>query len=160
MYFLHIYFKNSRCNGTGEVCFGKDTNEIAKWTLLSSEPSSQELLRLIATACAGTRLLSRLPFALQRLCRNPDSPLQVEFILALHPPDEVLPRGATVWGSGIRVDREGAVRDLNRKEYRFLPPFHSYLPGQDRGLYLASMAHLCRYDPPDEHKDGETGQVL
>jgi hypothetical protein len=65
MYFLHIYFENSRWNGTGEVCFSKNTNEIAKWTLLSSEPSSQELLRLIATACAGIRLCPRLLFAFQ-----------------------------------------------------------------------------------------------
>ena len=121
MYILHIYFENSQWNGTGEVCFSKNTNEIAKWTLLSSEPSSQELLRLIATACAGTRLFPHLSFALQRLCRKPDRPLQVEFILALHPPDEVLPRGAPVWGSGIQVEGEGAVRGLNRKEYRFLP---------------------------------------
>src|SRR3972149_7924572 len=105
MYILHIYFENSRWNGTGEVCLSRNTNEIAKWTLLSSEPSSQEMLRLITTACAGTRLFSRLPFALERLRRRPDSPLQVEFILALHPPDEVLPRGETVWGSGIRMER-------------------------------------------------------
>ncbi len=122
MYFLHIYFENSRWNGTGEVRFSKHTNEIAKWTLFPPGPSGQELLRLIATACTGTRLSLRLPFALQRLFRKPDSPLQVEFVLALHPPDEVLPRDATVWGSGIRVDGKGAVRDLNRKEYRFLPP--------------------------------------
>lgn len=121
MYFLHIYFENSRWNGTGEVCFSRNTNEIAKWTLLSSEPSGQELLRLIATACAGTRLFPHLPFALQRLCRKPDRPLQVEFILALHPSDEVLPRGSTVWASGVRMDGEGTVRDLNGKEYRFLP---------------------------------------
>ena len=122
MYFLHIYFENSRWNGTGEVCFSRNANQVAKWTLLSSEPSSQELLRLIATVCAGTQLSPHLPFTLQRLCRKLDSPLQVEFIVALHPPDEVLPRGATVWGSGIRVDGEGAVRHLSRKEYRFLPP--------------------------------------
>ena len=122
MYFLHIYFENSRWNGTGEVCFSKNTKEIAKWTLLSPGSSGQELLRLIAAACAGTRLFPRLPFALQRLCRKTDSPLQVEFVLGLHPPDEVSPRDAAVWGSGIRVDGKGAVRDLNRKEYRFLPP--------------------------------------
>jgi hypothetical protein len=122
MYFLHIYFENSRWNGTGEVCFRKNTNEIPKWIILSPGPSSLELLRLIATACAGTRLLPRLPFALQQLCRKPDSSLQVEFILALHPPDELLPRDVTVWGSGIQVDGEGAVRGLKRKEYHFLPP--------------------------------------
>jgi hypothetical protein len=122
MYFLHIYFENSRWNGTGDVSFGKNTNEIAKWILLSQGPSGRELLRLIAIACAGIRLLPRLPFSLQQLCRKPDSPLQVEFVLALHPPDEVLPRGETVWGSGIRVDGQGAVRELSKKEYRFLPP--------------------------------------
>jgi hypothetical protein len=121
MYFLHIYFENSRWNGTGEVCFRNHKNEIAKWTLLSPGSSGQELLRLIATACAGTRLSHRLPFALQRLCRKTDNPLQVEFVLALHPPDEVLPLDATIWGSGIRVDGKGAARHLNRKEYRFLP---------------------------------------
>jgi hypothetical protein len=122
MYILHIYFENSRWNGTGEVSFSRNTNEIVKWTLLPTEPSSHELLRLVAAACAGTRLTSRLPLALRRLCPRPFRPLQVEFILALHPSDEVLPRGATVWGSGIRVNGEGVVRALTRKEYRFLPP--------------------------------------
>jgi len=122
MYFLHIYFENSRWNGAGEVCFSKNPHEIAKWTLISSGPSGQELLRLIATACAGTRLSARLPFAWQRLSRKTDSPLQVEFVLALHPADEVLPREATVWGSGIRVDGKGAPNNLKKEQYRFLPP--------------------------------------
>ena len=155
MYFLHIYFENSRWNGTGEVSFKKDTNEIAKWTLLPSEPSGQELLRMIATACGGTRLFSCLPFALQRLCRNPDSPLQVEFILALHPPDEVPPRGPTLWGSGIRVDGGGVVRGLNRKEYRFLPPsIPSYQAktglGQSSLFFLGYGSKLKWHNGTDE----------
>jgi len=122
MYFLHIYFENSRWNGAGEVCFSKNPHEIAKWTLISSGPSGQELLRLIATACAGTRLSARLPFAWQRLSRKTDRPLQVEFVLALHSADEGLPREATVWGSGIRVDGKGAPNILKKEQYRFLPP--------------------------------------
>jgi hypothetical protein len=58
---------------------------------------------------------------LQQLCRKPESPLQVEFILALHPPDGVLPRGETVWGSGVRVDGQGTVQDLIRKNSVFFP---------------------------------------
>jgi len=152
MYLLHIYFENSRWNGTGAVSFTRNGNEIPKWTFLSSAPSSRELLRLIATACAGTRLSPRLPYASQRLCHKSFRPLQVEFILALHPADEVLPLGATVWGSGIRVDREGGVRNLSSKEYRFLP---SDIPTHlaKTGLGQSSLFFLG-YGPRLKYHDG------
>ena len=120
MYLLHLYFKNARESGTGELCFKTDDNKIAKWTLLPPGKSGLELLRLIALASGGTRLFAHLPFELQRLCREPGSPLQVEFVVALHAPYETRPNGTMLWGSGIRVDAMGQVCSLSNSKYCFL----------------------------------------
>jgi len=152
MYLLHLHFENARENDTGELCFKKDGRKVAKWTLLPSGKSSLELLRLIAIACGGASLFPHLPFALQRLCRDPASPLQVEYVLALHPPYETPPHGTALWGSGIRVDAKGRVSTLSGKEYRFLSsdiPTHRAKSGiGDSWLFFLG------YGPKLKHHDG------
>ena len=152
MHLLHIYFENARENRTGEVCFKEGINNITKWTLLASDRSNRELLRLIAAACAGTSLLPHFQFALRRLCSTPDTPLGVEFILALHPPYEIPPHGAALWGSGIQIDGTGLVRSLKSKEYRFLSsdiPIHRAKTGiGDSWLFFLG------YGPELKHHDG------
>jgi hypothetical protein len=152
MYLLRAYFENAHENGAGELCLKKDGNEIAKWTLLSDEESSQELLRLIAAACGGASLLPHMPFAWRQLFRNPEHPLQVELILALHPPYEASLHRAGLLGSGIRMDGPGLVRRLKRKEYRFLSPemstFRAKTGMGDSWLFLLG------YGPEQKHHDG------
>ena len=84
MYLLGIYFENARKNGDGRYCFKKDRQKIRKWTQLSAGMSNQELLQLMAVACAGVDFLREFPYALGRLCRNSAVPLQLEFILSTH----------------------------------------------------------------------------
>lgn len=151
MHILHLYFENAQENGDGELCLNGRTDEVAKWTLLASGQASRELLRMIAIGCGGTRLLPHLPFALERLCRGPGNPLQVECILAVHPryPSQQQDRG--LWGSGIRMDENGSVRNLRREEYRFLP---YDMPSRRAKTGIGdSWLFLLGYGPEPKHHD-------
>ena len=151
MHLLHLYFENARENGDGELCLERRTNEVAKWTLLASGQASRELLRMIAIACGGTRLLSHLPFALERLCRGPGSPLQVEGILAVHHRYRSQPQDGGIWGSGIRLDEKGLVRRLRPKEYRFFP---DDVPTRRAKTGIGeSWLFLLGYGPEPTHHD-------
>lgn len=121
MYLLIIYFENAKKNGSGEFCFTKDHGKIRKWTQLSAHQSNRELLQLMAIACGGTRFLYHLPFKLQQLCRNSSNYLQLEIILTPHPCDNMSNLHALL-GSGIKIDNEGKVKRLIKKDCHFLPP--------------------------------------
>lgn len=155
MYLLHLYFKNARENDNGELCFKTDGGNVAKWTLLPPGKSSLELLRLIAIACGGTRLLPHIPFELQQLCRDPAGPLQVEYVVALHPPYETPPHGTALWGSGVRVDAAGQVNSLRSKEYCLLSsdiPTHraKHGIGDSWLFFLGYGADLTHHDGTDD----------
>ncbi len=75
---------------------------------------------MIAVACGGVRLFSRLPFALQKLCRSPASRLQVEVLLALHPLYARQTQNTGLWGSGVCFDEKSMLTGLAPLEYRFL----------------------------------------
>ncbi len=152
MHLLHLYFENAQENGDGELCLERRTNEVAKWTLLASGQASRELLRMIAIACGGTRLLPHLPFALEGLCRGPGSPLQIECILAVHPRYRSQPQDRGIWGSGIRMDEKGLVRNLRREEYRFLP-YDMPIRRAKTGIG-DSWLFLLGYGPEPKHHDG------
>ena len=122
MYFLHIYFDQARMNGSGEIGVVRNGHSLAKWTLLTSGPSSRELLQLIALACGGTSLFSHLPFSIKRLCRHSGIPLQVECVLASHPPYEAPMTTEAFWGGGVRLELFGVLRSLKKTELRFIPP--------------------------------------
>jgi hypothetical protein len=107
MYLLGIYFENARKNGDGRFCFKKDREKIRKWTQLPAGRSNQELLQLMAVACAGADFLREFPYALGRLCRNPAVPLQLEFILSTHHLIDSLSNAPPLLGSGIRIDGKG-----------------------------------------------------
>ncbi|MCL5405363.1 MAG: hypothetical protein M1398_01320 [Deltaproteobacteria bacterium] len=160
VYLLHLYFENARENRNGEVCFKKGDNRLSKWTFFDSNQSNRELLRLIAVACGGTRLLPRIQFPLQRLCLAPETPLRVECILALHPPYETAPPG-TLLGCGIQVvpgagpwlaGGEGAVRHLISNECHHL---YSKLPIRKAKTGLGdSYLFLLGYGPKLKSHDG------
>ncbi|MGC8492386.1 MAG: hypothetical protein ACP5SH_11665 [Syntrophobacteraceae bacterium] len=156
MYLLHLYFENARENRNGEVSFKKDDNRISKWVLLDSNQSNRELLRLIATACGGTRLVTRIEFPLEQLCFDLEAQLQMECILALHPPYETAAPGALL-GFGTRVfpradPCEEAVRHLNSKECHHL---HSKLPIRKAKTGLGdSYLFLLGYGPEPKRHDG------
>lgn len=155
MYLLEIYFENARKNGDGKFCFRKDDGKIRKWTQLPAGMSNQELLQLMALACAGAGFLRELPYALGRLCKNPDAPLQLEFILAVHNPIDGCSGVSPLLGSGIRIDRKGQVKRLTGKDRCLLP---TDLPirrpalgtGNSRCFLLAYGAELKHHDQTDD----------
>ena len=155
MYLLGIYFENARKNGDSRFCFKKDDGKIRKWTQLPAGKSNQELLQLMAVACAGDSFLRELPYALGRLCRNPDVPLQLEFILSTHHLIDSLSDAPPLLGSGIRIDGKGQVKRLTAKDCHLLPPA---LPirkpalgtGNSRCFLLAYGAELKHHDQTDD----------
>lgn len=155
MYLLGIYFENARKNGDGRFCFKKDREKIRKWTQLPAGRSNQELLQLMAVACAGDIFLRELPYALGRLCRNPDVPLQLEFILSTHHLIDSRSDAPPLLGSGIRIDGKGQVKRLTEKDCHLLPPD---LPirkpalgtGNSRCFLLAYGAELKHHDQTDD----------
>lgn len=120
MHLVHLYIENARYNALRELNLKQGRSYIAKWALLPAGKEGLDLLRLFAAGCAGIRLFNRFPHALQGLCRNPDLPVQVEFVLALYPPYEFRQPGAACWGSGVQIDRAGNILALHRKASRFL----------------------------------------
>jgi hypothetical protein len=155
MYLLGIYFENARKNGDGTFCFTEDNGGIHKWTRLPAGRSSQELLQLMALACAGDSFLSRLPCALGRFCKRPDIPLRIEFILAAHRPIDGRGHVPPVLGSGIRIDHQGQVRRVIEKDCRLLPAGPTIRgPALDTGnspyFLLAYGAELRHHDQTDD----------
>ncbi|MGP8320459.1 MAG: hypothetical protein ACT6FD_06700 [Methanosarcinaceae archaeon] len=155
MYLLGIYFENARKNGDGRFCFKKDREKIRKWTQLPAGRSNQELLQLMAVACAGYSFLRELPYALGRFCRNPDVHLQLEFILSTHHLIDSRSDVPPLLGSGIRIDGKGQVKRLTEKDCHLLP---SALPirkpalgtGNSRCFLLAYGTELKHHNQTDD----------
>jgi len=122
MHFLQICFDNAREGGHGVLSISRSRDEIAKWTILDEGPRGLELLRLISVACGGTSVIPRLDFDLRGLCLNPDRPLQVELVLALHPPYEAPKHKQGAMTTGIRASSRGEVFAMKSKDYMLLSP--------------------------------------
>jgi len=122
MHLLQMCFDNAREGGNGKLSISRSGYEIAKWTILDEGPRGLELLRLISVACGGTSVIPRLDFDLGGLCRNPDRPVQVELVLALHPPYEAPKHKQGAMTTGIRVNSRGEVIALKSKDFVLLSP--------------------------------------
>lgn len=122
MHFLNMYFDNARDGGRGELKIERSGDEIARWTILEEGPRGLELLRLISLACAGSRVVPRLDFDLRALCRERDRPLQLELVLALHPPYEASRFKQGPITIGIRMNGRGEIIALKRNDFRMLSP--------------------------------------
>jgi hypothetical protein len=122
MHFLYMYFDNARDGGRGELKIERSGDEMARWTILEEGPRGLELLRLISLACGGSRVVPRLDFDLRALRREPGRPLQLELVLALHPPYETsrFKQGPTT--VGIRMNGRGEIIALKRNDFRMLSP--------------------------------------
>jgi len=122
MYFLQMSFRNTRHAGSGELRIRRTGDIIAKWTILDEGPEGLELLQLIATACAGTRILPRLHFDLRRLGRTGAQNLQIELVLALFAPYEASPDKQGPTTLGIRWDRAGGLAPVGKHDFERLTP--------------------------------------
>ncbi len=122
MYLLQLSFSNTRHAGSGELQIRRTGDNIAKWTILDEGPEGVELLRLIATACGGTRIVPRLHFDLGRLGSAAAHYLQIELVLALFAPYESSSGKQGPTASGVRWDRAGGLAPLGRRDFERLTP--------------------------------------
>jgi len=122
MHLLHMSFRNARHAGSGELRISRRGDELAKWTVLDEGPRGLELLRLIAAASGGTRVISHLDFDFRTLCRDPDRTLQVELVLALFSPYEAGRDEQGPTTIGIRMNSPGELVALRRAEFELLQP--------------------------------------
>jgi hypothetical protein len=124
MYLLSLWVDNAGHQPAGKFRLHKTccSRTIAKWTCLSSGRADRELLKLLALGCIGEGLLNQLGFDLKQLCGKSDTPLQLELLMARHPGVDSESIGSTRLGSGLRINNDGKVLHLSRKECSGLPP--------------------------------------
>lgn len=121
MYLLSICFDNAKANGVGELSLIKNKRTLDKWTILPSGAIGRELLQLIAVACGGTNLFSRLDFPTHNLHRIISKPLTIGFCIASVHSYEAHYNPAPIFGSGIQIDKNGFLRAMGSTELHFLP---------------------------------------
>lgn len=123
MYLVEIHYRNARANGLGHLTLQKKGEKaISKWTLLPGNPASREILRLMALPCVGLRYIPEIPFRFEKICRNPDKPLEISCVLAPHPGRESRSSLPARFGYGIRIIPSTNRFEAAGKAPAFLPP--------------------------------------
>jgi hypothetical protein len=122
MHFLNMHFDNAHHGGRGELKIERSGDQIARWTIIEEGPQGLEMLRLIALACGGIRVVPRLDFDLPAMRRERSRPLHLELVLALHSPYEasIYKQGPTT--TGIRMDGHKEISALKGGDFRMLSP--------------------------------------
>jgi hypothetical protein len=122
MHLLNMHFDNARHGGRGELKIERSGEKIARWTIIEEGSRGLEMLRLISLACGGIRVVPRLDFDLPAMRCEQSRPLQLELVLALHPPYEasIYRQGPTT--TGIRMDGHREITALKGGDFRMLSP--------------------------------------
>ncbi|MGA2260286.1 MAG: hypothetical protein ABSH28_02485 [Acidobacteriota bacterium] len=122
MHFLNMHFDHALVGGRGKLNIERVGDQIARWTIIEEGPRGLEMLRLIALACGGTRVVPRLDFDLRAMRRERSRPLQLELVLALHAPYKasIYKQGPTT--TGIRMDGREEIMPLKDGDFRMLAP--------------------------------------
>ena len=152
MYLLQMSFSNARHARSGELRIRRTGANVAKWTILDEGPEGVELLRLIAMACTGTRILPRLHFDLGKLGHTGAENLQIELVLALFAPYEASPDKQGPTTMGIRWDRAGGLAPLGKHDFERLTPEGSVIKPKT-GLGSSAFFLLGYGGRPTCHKD-------
>jgi len=123
MYLVGTYWSNAKYNLSGKFFLQKkhSSKTIAKWTCLSSSLAHRELLKLFTLCCVGDTFLNLIDFDLQQLCRNPDLPLQLEFIIARHQGLDGGTYRSPLLGKGLKIGPGSRADSLSKKDFVFLP---------------------------------------
>jgi hypothetical protein len=123
MYLVEIHYRNARANGLGPLTLEKNGGKaISKWAFLPGNPASREILRLMALSCGGLRFIPKIPFTFEKICRNPDKPLEISCVLAPHPGRESRSFLPPLFGYGIRITPSTHRFEATVKYPAFLPP--------------------------------------
>jgi len=121
LYFLSICFDNAKANGVGELRLTKNESTLDKWTILPSGIKGRELLQLIAVACGGANLFSRIYFPTHDFNRDISKPLTIGFSIATIHPYEARHNPAGIFGSAVQIDKNGYLRAMGISELHFMP---------------------------------------
>ncbi len=111
MYLLDLYYENARENQTGGFQIPQRAGKIPKWTRLPSSVAAQELLQLMVLGVTGTRFIPHIPYPLETLLRESNSPLKLVVNLSCHPETEGKTRTNEI-GYGIALAKEGTLKHL------------------------------------------------
>jgi hypothetical protein len=116
MYLERLLPQNVRHLAAVEQLFSYGPQQIRRWTLLSAGASSTALLRCLALVSLGRWQMSRLAErVLPLLAAEPDRPVQVEFVLIRHAPQERLPHSPSRHHQGWRLLPGGKWEALARQ---------------------------------------------
>ena len=116
MYLERLLPQNVRHLAAVEQLFSDGPQQIRRWTLLSVGASSTARLRCLALVSLGRWQMSRLAeWVLPLLAAEPDRPVQVEFVLIRHAPQERLPHSQSRHHQGWRLLPGGKWEALARQ---------------------------------------------
>jgi hypothetical protein len=104
MYLERLLTENVRHLAPVEQVFGDGPRQVRRWTLLAAGTAGTACLRCLALAGQGRRQLNRLAARVgPLLAEDSDRPVQVEFVLIRHAPQERLPSSPPRHHQGWRI---------------------------------------------------------
>ena len=123
MYIERLLPENVRHLAPVEQVFSVGPREIRRWTLLNAGAAATARLRCLALVSLGRWLMSRLAGRMLRLlAANPARPVQVEFVLVRHAPQERGRHTLSRHHQGWRLVVGGTWEALERQTLRCQVP--------------------------------------
>ena len=123
MYIERLLPENVRHLAPVEQVFSVGPREIRRWTLLNAGAAATARLRCLALVSLGRWLMSRLAGRMLRLlAANPARPVQVEFVLVRHAPQERGRHTLSRHHQGWRLATGGTWEALERQTLRCQVP--------------------------------------
>ena len=139
MYLERLLPENVRHLAPVEQVFSDDLQQIRRWTLLSAGAAATSRLRCLALVSLGRWQMSRLAGrVLPLLAAKPDRPVQMEFVLIRHAPQERQPHGPSRHHQGWRFLAGGRWEALARQALR------CQVPGARQGVVESGRSQTGR----------------
>jgi len=126
MYFLELFYKNAKFNGTGKVKVRIRNGKIPKWTTFISGRQSEESMRLLTLGLTGVKYSSKLRFEKQQLLKVSGPFLHMETLIACHKGIDNQDDRYKFADSAIRVYPEGDIRKAPGDEIHHLSMAAAY----------------------------------
>ena len=139
MYLERLLPENVRTLAPVEQVFSDGPQQIRRWTLLSAGAAATAQLRCLALASLGRWQMSRLAGqVMPLLAADSARPVQVEFVLIRHAPQERLPHSPSRHHQGWRLLAGGKLEALAR------PALRCQVPGARQGAVESGRSQTDR----------------
>jgi hypothetical protein len=139
MYLERLLPENVRRLAPVEQVFSDGPQQIRRWTLLSAGAAATAQLRCLALASLGRWQMSRLAGrVMPLLAADSARPVQVEFVLIRHAPQERLPHSPSRHHQGWRLLAGGKLEALAR------PALRCQVPGARQGAVESGRSQTGR----------------